>query len=119
MFKWFDGLALGKPIHYLREMTLTQKAFFPDWLLFSLPDGLWVFSYVSLILWLWDNKLNGINSVWIFLIPFVAIASEFGQLIGIVPGTFDITDLIFYILGTTLPIIIYTKQISINKIAAK
>ena len=100
-------------------MTLTQKAFLPDWLLFSLPDGLWVFSYVSLILLLWDNRLNGYNSFWVFLIPFLAIASEFGQLLGFVSGTFDITDLIFYILGTTLPIILYTNQISINKIAVQ
>lgn len=110
MFKWFENFSLRKPIDSLREMTLVHKSLLPDWMLYSLPDGLWVFSYVSLILLLWGNKLSSFNIIWIFLMPIFAIASEVGQLLSLIPGTFDIIDLIFYILGTIIPLIIYNKQ---------
>lgn len=112
MFRWFCSFSLKNLIDSLREMTLVYKSFLPDWLLYSLPDGLWVFSYVSLILLLWDNELSGLNIFWIFLMPILAIASELGQLLNLIPGTFDIIDLIFYILGTIMPLIIYNKQSS-------
>jgi hypothetical protein len=40
----------------------------------------------------------------------VAILSEIGQFFEIVPGTFDIFDLLFYILGTILPVLIFTNS---------
>jgi hypothetical protein len=76
MFKWFAALSLDTTIETLRETTLTIKQYFPDWFLFSLPDGLWIFSYVSLMLLLWKNEVNKQNLFWIFMVPLIAIASE-------------------------------------------
>lgn len=111
MFKWFVALSLDTPIEYLRETTLTAKQHFPNWFLFSLPDGLWVFSYISLILLIWGNNINKRNLFWAFLIPFIAISSELGQLFNIVPGTFDAIDLTFYIMGTISPFIFFTNNL--------
>ena len=88
MFKWFAALSLDKPIEYLRDSTLTVKNHLPDWFLFSLPDGLWIFSYITF---------------------------ELGQLFNIVPGTFDAIDLIFYIAGAVFPLVFFKNNLLITK----
>ena len=111
MFKWFASASLDNPIEYLREITLIYRQYLPNWFLFSLPDGLWVFSYVSLTLLIWNNNINKRNFFWVFSIPFIAISSEVGQLYNIVPGTFDNKDLIFYIIGITSPFIFFSNNL--------
>lgn len=114
MFKWFAALSLDKPIEYLRDSTLTVKNHLPDWFLFSLPDGLWIFSYITLTLMIW-GKVNKQNLFWIFFIPFIAVSSELGQLFNIVPGTFDTIDLIFYIAGAVFPLVFFKNNLLITK----
>ena len=111
MFKWFAALSIDTQIIHLRETTMIFKESFPDWFIFSLPDGLWIFSYISLTLLIWRNKINKSNLLWIFLIPFIAISSEFGQLFGIVSGTFDAVDLTFYFIGAISPFIFFTNNL--------
>lgn len=47
-------------------------------------------------------------------IPIIAIISEFGQLLGIISGTFDSIDLLFYFLGSILPLIIFKNSLTYN-----
>lgn len=116
MFKWFALLSVETQIGQLRELTLIFKDSLPEWFIFSLPDGLWIFSYCSLILLIWGNKITMPNFLWFFLIPVVAISSECGQLLGIFPGTFDVADLTFYIVGTFTPLLFYIKnQLTLKK----
>ena len=117
MFEWFDQMNLSKYIIELRSHTEAYSLILPNWLLYSLPDGLWLFSYLSLLLIIWDNKVSKKNIFWIFLLPIIAIVSELGQFFKIVPGTFDIIDLIFYFAGSFLPILFFTnlKQIYYEK----
>ena len=112
MFKWFAAISLDTPIEYLREMTLTTKKYLPEWFMFSLPDGLWIFSYITLILLIWKNKVTRHNVLWVFIIPLVAIFSEIGQLFRITPGTFDLVDLTFYFLGAITPFIFFTNLLT-------
>ena len=110
MFSWFDNINLSTAISDLRLLTAPFSGHFPNWFLYSLPDGLWLFSYLSVLLVVWDNVISKHNIHWLLLVPMVAIFSEIGQLFEIVPGTFDIFDLIFYLLGTVLPILIFTNS---------
>lgn len=111
MFKWFDAILLDTPIEYLREMTLTSSKHLPNWFLFSLPDGLWIFSYISLTLVIWRNKITKQNVFWILIIPCFAIISELGQSFKIVSGTFDYTDLTFYFLGVITPLVLFKNSL--------
>ena len=108
MFNWFSSVNLSESISNLRLFTFPLSDLFPNWFLYSLPDGLWLFSYLSVLLLIWDNKISKHNIHWVLLIPSIAIFSEIGQLFEIVSGTFDITDLVFYLAGTILPILIFT-----------
>lgn len=116
MFFWFEKLNFLNTISKLRSFTTNSTAQIPNIILYSLPDGLWLFSYVSLVLYVWKNKISQGNLFWIFIVPIVSITSELGQIIKIIPGTFDFLDLIMYLLGTALPFIIYRKSITINLI---
>jgi len=118
MFVWFDKLKILSTISYLRKFTINHSINLPEIILYSLPDGLWMFSYISLILFLWKNEIKKENLFWILIIPIISISSELGQLIKLVPGTFDVSDLFMYFLGTTLPFIIYKKSIT-NKLIHK
>jgi len=109
MFSWFDNISLSVVISEIRLLTLPFSDHLPNWFLYSLPDGLWLFSYLSVLLVVWDNAISKYNIHWLLLVPLFAIFSEFGQLFEIVPGTFDIFDLIFYLAGTVIPILIFTN----------
>jgi hypothetical protein len=114
MFRWFDGINLSAVISELRLLTLPLSDHLPNWFLYSLPDGLWICSYLSVLLVVWDNVISKHNIHWLLLVPMIAIFSEIGQLFKIVPGTFDILDLIFYLGGTVLPILIFTNSKTIK-----
>lgn len=113
MFSWFGFLGLSEYILLLRKaVSLKANGF----LFFALPDGLWLFSYMSLVLLIWDNRVDRANLCWLGIVPALAIASEFGQYLNLVPGTFDTADLIMYGCATALPFIIYRKSITFKTI---
>lgn len=114
MFDWYDSLGLLISINNLRLYTSLIIDGIPNWFLYSLPDGLWIFSYISLMLFIWQNSISKKNIIWILIIPFLAIGSEIGQLLGFVSGTFDYIDLVFYFLGMSLPFIFYRNSIKYN-----
>ncbi len=114
MFRWFDSINLSAVISELRLLTLPLSDHLPNWFLYSLPDGLWICSYLSVLLVVWDNVISKHNIHWLLLVPMIAIFSEIGQLFKIVPGTFDILDVIFYLGGTVLPILIFTNSKTIK-----
>lgn len=112
MTSWFNNLGLGQIIDEYRKGTIPFGNNLAGWILFSLPDGLWVFSYVSLMLVIWHKSISKYSVFWIFLIPVIAICSEFGQLFGLVPGVFDLMDLLSYFTGIVLPFILYKNSIT-------
>ena len=114
MFVWYETIGLGGLTNGMRKLTFQFANELPEWILFSLPDGLWISSYVCLMLAVWQNSVSLNNAFWILIIPILVIGSEIGQLFGFVVGTFDLTDLLFYIFGMTLPLIFFTKTINLK-----
>jgi len=112
MFSWFEYMGLIDTINNIRNQTSNYHLY--DWFLFSLPDGLWLFSYVSLMLFIWKGEIMLKNILWISIVPTIALASEIGQSLNIIPGTYDVNDMIMYIIGAILPLIIYNKSLTIN-----
>ena len=109
MFSWFESVNLSNSISEMRLFTLPLSIYLPDWFLYSLPDGLWLFSYVSFLLVVWGNVISKHNIHWVLLVPLIAIFSELGQLIKVIPGTFDVVDLCSYFLGAVLPVLIFAN----------
>jgi hypothetical protein len=114
MFDWFDKLSILDTIRSIRMYSIPLSHKLPDWFLFSLPDGLWVCSYVTLLLLLWSNRISSKNLVWIVLIPFIALFSELGQYLDLVKGTFDIMDVTTYLIGFLIPLFVFSFKNNIQ-----
>ena len=63
----------------------------PEWLLYSLPDGCWVYATTSWMLLIWKRWVP-----WAWVGVALAVVAEFGQLFGFVPGTYQTLDVLFY-----------------------
>lgn len=111
MFKWFDRLGVTDFILFLRGNKLLQSIQFPNWLKFSLPDALWIFSFTYSMLLLWQFKLTWRNAIWIIIPPLVGLFSEVGQLFNVIPGTFDIMDLLLLMVAMATP---FLKIVTFN-----
>ena len=62
MFKWFSFIGLDELIHLARETAFPLQKLLPVWTYYSLPDGLWVYSFSSTLIF-WNGKLT----FWLFL----------------------------------------------------
>lgn len=84
---------------WFSELRLWWQAHVPlaDFLVYSLPGGLWVF---VLSLLGWRLYLGPFNLFWLGL--FFGLGFELTQLLGITDGTFDVLDLIAVLIGFTL-----------------
>jgi hypothetical protein len=101
MFRWAGWIGMDSAIEAMRVHSLPHRAAIPDWVLFSVPDGVWVFACTAFFARLWHDGHWAFRVFWIGLGPALAIGGELGQLpfIGLVPGTFDPADLLFYIVS--------------------
>ena len=100
MFRWFNNLGLQEIVSKLRFDYGQTNVW--NWVNYNMPACLWLFSYMFVMDALWNNDNNMIYQVFIYVLPVVAILSEFLQLINILPGTFDIIDLISYAISIIL-----------------
>lgn len=113
MFTWFKYVGIENYILDLRHEILNLKLYLPQWIYFSLPDGLWVYSFTSALIIFWDNDFEKVK-YWL-LIPFITgILIEILQGFKLFPGTFDFLDLTFSALGLLLSKIIINYKFKQN-----
>ena len=93
MFGWLDQLGGTNAVALLREQVGPIKPFVPEWILYSVPDGAWVWSMTSCNTLVWKDCVSKESTFWILLPILLGLGSELGQLAGFVPGTFDFLDL--------------------------
>lgn len=94
MFHFFKVFGL---LDYLDELQ-HNPARVPMWMLYNLPDGIWLFAYSILIGAIWNFK---IRDCWMFILvmPSICIPHEFLQGLGIMHGTYDPSDVLAYLLA--------------------
>lgn len=85
------------------------------WVLYNLPDGVWLFAYTILIGCIWNFK---IKDCWMFILvmPFISIPHEIMQGLGIMHGTYDSNDIFAYLMALIAGFIYI---FIVNKIAFK
>lgn len=104
MFNWFDSIGISNEIDWLRKVFQWEGIY--GWVKYSLPDGLWIFSYMFLVDAIWDGKRNAISNLYLWSLPIVAVLSECLQCFGVLPGVFDWVDMTSYIFAIILFLII-------------
>jgi hypothetical protein len=97
MFSWFNYLGVGQLLHVLRAHAAPYAHAFPSWVYSSLPEALWLLSGTLYFRWIWRNGSAFSYVLWTSLFIAIAIGSELGQYVHVVPGCFDITDLLLLI----------------------
>lgn len=88
LYDWFPALQVFK-----------HNVNLPNWVKYNLPDGIWMYSVTSLMVFLWQKKVNYNSLGWIISGIIIAVVIEFFQKFGFFPGTFDWMDLCFYIIA--------------------
>lgn len=102
LYLWAEHIGLSKLLCEWRNSA--QDWDLPDFILYSLPDGLYCASYVLVMDAAWPNTGNHlVKLIAVSAIPFAAFIHELLQAIGYAKGTFDVYDLLFY----SVPLIIY------------
>lgn len=75
-----------------------------DWIIYSLPDGLWVYSFSAVLYSIWGKNFSGIKII--IFIPFVVLCIlETLQYFKIITGTFDFMDIFISFIMSILLII--------------
>lgn len=102
MFHWTDSLGLTGAISTVRSCVHGFDKYLPNWTIYSLPFALWVSSYMFFIEGIWAKSTSLVRYAWFWCIPIIAIAAELAQCMQILPGYFDVADLIAIIFVTIL-----------------
>ena len=97
MFNWFSFLHLDCIVNRIREVSSNINL--PNFIKFCLPNGLWISSYILAT----DALVEKNRLFWVLCLPVIAILFEFLQIIHIIPGTFDMGDLICLL----IPVLLY------------
>ena len=100
MFDWFHSFGIDDDIDDVRCFVQTYGVY--GWVKNSLPDGLWLFSYMFIVDAIWNGER--LYSAYIFLwgLPFFAVLSEVLQYFNFFYGVYDLLDLISYIFAILL-----------------
>ena len=94
MFDWWRILGIEQPVLLLRNLAAPFGASIPNWVLFSLPDGLWVYAVTAFMSQLWfASRPSFHRNVWLSSGLILGLTGELGQLFKLVPGRFDWVDL--------------------------
>lgn len=105
VFTWYRWIGLYGPILSLRGYFAGAKHLIPGPILYSLPDGLWVYSFTALMGPIWfQEKQRYVRLLWTLLPVSMAVGAEIGQAVKLVPGTFDWTDIFSYIVAWFLAV---------------
>ena len=90
LYKWLNINTSNVIFSYLQQHAIPL----PDWALYNLPDGLWLFSYTLLIDAIWSK--NNIKYYFIGIITLLILILEIEK---IFPGTGDILDIASYLIA--------------------
>jgi hypothetical protein len=103
MFHWFRMLGVEPLVLRFNVASAGAQPGLPLWLIYSLPDGLWVYALTAFFVHIWSGvKSSPVKIFFLSLSLVLGAGSELGQLVRLVPGTFDWIDFFFYIIAAVL-----------------
>jgi hypothetical protein len=105
-FDWFRTAGIDNWVYIARERTLSIGSFLPQWMVYSLPNGLWAFAYTMIVLSIWSGSSSRLKYFWFLTIPVLIFGFEILQFTGDFPGTFCFQDITSGILGIIVGFII-------------
>ncbi|HJN73020.1 MAG TPA: hypothetical protein QGF58_03705 [Myxococcota bacterium] len=92
VFDWVRALGLGGPLGSAREAV--EGLVIPEIVLYSLPDALWTYALTAFMGRLWRGRVSLGSAPWLGIGVLIGCGGEGLQAIGLLPGTFDVLDLL-------------------------
>ena len=92
-----------------------EDIYLPAWVIYSLPDGLWMFAFAMSALSIWNFKLNDTSGKWIYSVIFIGIGFELMQGFVNRMGVFDWKDLFIMIVSASIAITLFTNKKATEK----
>lgn len=93
MFRWFEAIGLDPTIEALRDAPIAKWAP-PGWWTASAPAALWLASGLLALFAIWGPHAMRRGWPWFAIVLAAGFGGELGQLVDLVPGTFDPNDLV-------------------------
>lgn len=90
---WTSTVGLDNWLNIARHKSHTLYLYLPEWIVFSLPNGLWAFAYALLITVIWSGSKSMTKYFWMASIPLLVLGFEILQYTGVIPGTFCLQDI--------------------------
>lgn len=107
-YKWASIIGASDNVDILKN--LCSNLSLPLWFIYSLPDGLWMFSCVLLMMTIWDYQINDDGLIWIVAAIVIGFIIEFTQMYFSKFGRFDWMDVIFLSIGAVLPLLFFKRK---------
>lgn len=105
-FHWIQRIGvITEWLEAVRLNTLTITPYLPMWVVYSLPQGLWAFSYTLIMVGIWGRKRNLLAIFWLGTIPLLVFGFEVLQLAGEIRGTYCPEDMLFSAAGILLGVL--------------
>lgn len=104
---WMEAFGFAEWLANLRDSTNGAYNHLPGWVIYSLPNGLWIYSYTVIITYIWGPTERSLSRIfWLLSSVFLGLGYEVLQLTPLIPGVFCINDLLFVSCGVILGFII-------------
>ena len=111
LFHTLDLVGLMPLVTDCRTLAATCQP--SEFVVYSLPGGLWATSYILLVFSLLGRAMRWQRMIVASIIPLAGICSELIQQAGLLPGVFDTADLVCY----AVPLIILNMYIIIKNLS--
>lgn len=111
LFHTLDLVGLMPLVTDCRTLVATYQP--SEFVVYSLPGGLWAASYILLVVSLLERAMRWQRMMVASIIPLAGICSELMQQAGLLPGVFDTADLVCY----AVPLIILNMYIIIKNLS--
>ena len=108
-FVLLDYMGLKSVVDAARS--LVAGVVLPDFICCCLPDGLWAGSYILFSDYCNRKERMKTRLMYASVIPMLGVVSELLQFTSLMPGVYDIRDLVCYI----LPFLIYIEILISNR----
>jgi hypothetical protein len=100
VFAWYRWAGLETLVMSMRKEVAGFRHLLPGVFLYSLPDALWVYSLTALLQFVWTKQpMSWERRIWTLLPVCLGVGGEFGQLLHLIPGTFDWADVAAYLVA--------------------
>ena len=108
-FRWLNVAGFEQWLAVIRQHSLTHAPLLSEWIVYSLPSGLWAFAYALMISSIWSGSKSRIRILWMASLPIFVLGFELFQYANILPGTFCFQDMALGLLGLVIGIMVGLK----------